>query len=522
MLAKIGFCVSLIIGAVAVHAAENAQESDLPNESEIRNLLAERIEALGGEQGGVGMVIGVIAPEGRHIISAGRRSSAHSRAPNGDTVFEIGSITKAFTALLLADMAVKNDLALNDPVAKYLPAEFNVPIRNGKTISLLDLATHTSGLPFMPNESTTFSDSGAANYSVTDLRHFIANCELRSDIGEKWEYSNVGYWLLGEGLAGRAGVDYETLLQQRVIAPLGLMNTAFALSPKMKTNFAPGHDAVLQPSPPMSTLTIYSIMPAAGGLYSTANDLLKLLAVAMDYEHSSLSAATHLTQTTHRPISSNRSAQGLGWTIIHEKNAELIVHDGGTLGYASSIAWDPAKRVGVVVLSNQVTNVGDIARHLLRPSFPLEKPTATKRTEITLDRATLDAYVGNYEAGGEGIFQVFREGDSLAIRAPAEWGLPKFRLHPENRQNFFVTELPMRVAFHFESDGSVKKILVYPPRGQRPIQAVRITNPRQPSDPTNRAQNEFRAQRRFRQAVTCRVSPVLKIRCAAREEFLYS
>ncbi len=397
-------CVWLIVSLAAICARQNS--ADLLNDSEIHGLVAERIKALGGDQSGVGIVVGVISPDGRKIISAGRLSSNDPRAPDGDTVFEIGSITKAFTALLLADMAVKNDLALNDPVAKYLPAEFKVPIRNGKTISLLDLATHTSGLPFMPNESTTFSDSGAANYSVTDLRHFIANCELRSDIGEKWEYSNVGYWLLGEGLAGRAGVDYETLLQQRVIAPLGLMNTAFALSPKMKTNFPPGHNAVLQPSPPMSTLTIYSIMPAAGGLYSTVNDLLKLLAVAMDYEHSSLSAATHLTQTTNRPISSNGSEQGLGWTIIHEKNAELIVHDGGTLGYASSIAWDTAKRVGVVVLSNQVTNVGDIARHLLRPSFPLEKPTATKRTEITLDRATLDAYVGDYKATGEGMFEV--------------------------------------------------------------------------------------------------------------------
>jgi D-alanyl-D-alanine-carboxypeptidase/D-alanyl-D-alanine-endopeptidase len=475
---KIGVCVSLIISAAAIHAGQGPHTSDLPDESDIRNLLVERIKALGGKQSDVGILIGVISPRGRQIISAGRRSSDDPRSPDGDTVFEIGSVTKTFTAVLLAEMAEQHEVALNDPVVKYLPTEFRIPERNGKTISLLDLATHTSGLPFMPDESALPNESVTAKYSVADLRRFMASCELRGEIGKKWEYSNIGYWLLGEALVDRTGVDYETLLRRRVIAPLGLTNTDFELSSKMKTNFAAGHNAVLQPSPPISTLPIYSLMPAAGGLYSTTNDLLKLLAVAMDYERSSLSAATHLTWTTRRPLSSKGSEQALGWTIIHDQNDELIVHDGGTFGYASSIAWDPVRRAGVVVLSNQVANVGDIARHLLQPNFPLDKPIATKRTEVTLDPATLHVYVASYEAAEEGIFEIGREGDSLTIRSPAEWGLPKFRLHAENRQDFFVAELPMHVAFQFESDGSVKKMLVYPPRGQHAIPAVRVTNTR--------------------------------------------
>lgn len=175
-------CALLVVSAAAIHAADNPIANTLPNEPEIRNLLAERIKALGGESGGVGMVIGTISPDGRRIIPAGRRSSDDSRALDGDTVFEIGSVTKAFTALLLAEMAETHELALNDPVAKYLPAGFKLPERNGKTISLLDLATHTSGLPFMPNESAIANDS--AKYSVADLRRFMATCELRNDIGK--------------------------------------------------------------------------------------------------------------------------------------------------------------------------------------------------------------------------------------------------------------------------------------------------------------------------------------------------
>jgi serine-type D-Ala-D-Ala carboxypeptidase/endopeptidase len=467
--------VWLIISLAAIRAGQN--QRDLLNDSEIRRLVTERIKAFGGEQSGVGIVVGTISSEGRKIISAGERSLDDSRPPDGDTVFEIGSVTKVFTALLLAEMAEKNEVGLNNPVAKYLPAGFKVPAGNGKTISLLDLATHTSGLPFMPNESAISNDSAPAKYSTADLRRFVTTCELRSSVGEKWEYSNIGYWLLSETLAGDAGLDYESVLWKRVITPLGLTNTAFVLSPKMKANFAAGHNAVLQSAPPISTLPIYSIMPAAGGLYSTANDLLSLLAVAMGYEQSPLDGAMRLTWNTRRPMSRG-SEQALGWTIIREQNSLLIVHDGGTFGYATSIAWDPVRRVGVVVLSNQVANVGDIARHLLRPSIPLEKPTVTKRTEVALDPATLDIYVGNYEATGEGIFAVSHDGDSLTIRSPGEWGLPKFRLHPENRQDFFATELPMRVAFQFENDGSVKKMLVYPPRGQKPIPAVRSDSSR--------------------------------------------
>ena len=478
MTCRIGqwICVWLIVSLAPTRAEQNS--GALLNDSEIRSLVTQRIKALGGEHSGVGIVVGTVSSEGRKIISVGERSSDDSHPPDGDTVFEIGSVTKVFTALLLADMAQKDELALNDPVAKYLPAGLKVPERHGRTISLLNLATHTAGLPFMPNEAMTSSDLDAHKYSLADLRHFVANCELRSDIGQKWEYSNIGYWLLSEALANRAGVEYQTLLYKRVIAPLDLARTAFALSPTMKMNFAPGHNAVLQPSPSISTLPIYSIMPAAGGLYSTANDLLKLLAVAMDYEASPLARALHLTWNTRQPMLHSGFEQGLGWTTINEQNNLLVVQDGGTFGCASSIAWDPVRRAGVVVLSNQVASVGDMARHLLRPNFPLEKPIATKRTEVTIDPTKLGLYVGNYEASGEGIFEVDRDGDSLAIRSPDEWGLPKLRLHPENRQDFFVAELPMHVAFQFENDGSVKKILIYPPRGQKSIPAVRLDSSR--------------------------------------------
>jgi CubicO group peptidase (beta-lactamase class C family) len=446
----------------------------LPSDADIRKVLAERVDTLAGPEGGVGIVIGVAEPQGRRVISYGHRSQRDPRPLDGDTDFEIGSVTKVFTALLLAEMVRKGEVALADPVAKYLPA-VKIPERNGRSITLLDLATHTSGLPFMPDELPAFNDSAATKYGAAQLYQFLARTELTRDIDAKWKYSNIGYWLLGQALASRAAMNYESLLRTRVIAPLGLKSTAITLSPKLRAKLAVGHDAVLQPSPSISAVPILAVMPAAGGLVSTARDLLAFLSVAMGYERSPFAPAMATMLSTRRPTPQPGVEQALGWMVIGEGDDQLIVHDGGTLGYASSVAWDPTKRVGVVVLSNQLAGVGDIARHLLRPNVPLEKPTATKRTEIAVDSALLDTYAGRYEARGEGVFIIVREGDFLTIQLPADWGLPKLRLRPESLRDFFVSELPLRVTFQTDSDGRVNGLLVYPPRGQQAILANRMS-----------------------------------------------
>jgi CubicO group peptidase (beta-lactamase class C family) len=446
----------------------------LPSDADIRKVLAERVDTLAGPEGGVGIVIGVAEPQGRRVISYGHRSQRDPRPLDGDTDFEIGSVTKVFTALLLAEMVRKGEVALADPVAKYLAA-VKIPERNGRSITLLDLATHTSGLPFMPDELPAFNDSAATKYGAAQLYQFLARTELTRDIDAKWKYSNIGYWLLGQALASRAAMNYESLLRTRVIAPLGLKSTAITLSPKLRAKLAVGHDAVLQPSPSISAVPILAVMPAAGGLVSTARDLLAFLSVAMGYERSPFAPAMATMLSTRRPTPQPGVEQALGWMVIGEGDDQLIVHDGGTLGYASSVAWDPTKRVGVVVLSNQLAGVGDIARHLLRPNVPLEKPTATKRTEIAVDSALLDTYAGRYEARGEGVFIIVREGDFLTIQLPADWGLPKLRLRPESLRDFFVSELPLRVTFQTDSDGRVNGLLVYPPRGQQAILANRMS-----------------------------------------------
>jgi D-alanyl-D-alanine-carboxypeptidase/D-alanyl-D-alanine-endopeptidase len=473
-------CVGLLAGVLATTASAQASQepggNSLPSDSEIYQLLAKRVQALAGQQDGIGIVVGIVGPQGRRVISYGHFDQNDSRLVSGNTEFEIGSLTKIFTALLLADMVQRHEVALDDPVAKYLLPGVKIPQTNGHPVTLADLATHTSGLPFMPVESAAPNDAENPKNDSAQFYGFLAQYNPTHDTG--WDYSNLGYWLLGQALTSRAAMNYESLLRTRVLFPLNLTHTAIAPSSEMKANLAVGHNAVLQPSQPFASVPPYGSMAAAGGLTSSVNDLLTFLSATMGYEHSSLAPAMAVMLNTRHPIGEPGEEQALGWRVSGKGDGALVFHDGATWGYASDMAWDPWNRVGVVVLSNQLEGVSDIARHLLRPEFPLAKPVPmVRRTEITVDPALLDSYAGRYEAPGEGAFNVAWNGEFLTIQFPDDWGLPKLRLHPDAKADFYSSELLLRVRFQTATDGHVSGLLLDPPRGQRTIVANRASKP---------------------------------------------
>ena len=458
--------LSVTTALLGAQAPNSSNGRGLPSDDDIRQILRQRVDAQGK---GVGIVVGVIDASGARVVSYGQIAEGDQRPLDGDTAFEIGSMTKVFTALALADMVRRGEVALEDRIAKYLPAGARVLERNGQPITFLEVATHTSGLPLMPDGLTSLNELVTLKYSDVQLYSFLAQFEVPHQDGLKWGYSNIGYSLLGKALAARAGVGYGPLLRTRLFVPLELHNTG-VMAEGLRAKLAVGHDASLQPTPPLSTVPMLHVMAPAGAVLSTANDLLRLLRVAMGYERSPLAPAMAAMLSTRRP--SPVGEQALGWMVEGKGDDQLVFHDGGTFGFASSMVWDPKRRAGVVVLSNHVVPVGDIARHLLRPSHPLAKPAATKRIEIALDSAVLDSYAGRYISGADA-FIITREGAFLTILLPADWGLPKLRIRPESRRDFFAAELPLRVTFQVNDDGQVSGLLIHPPRGQKVIPAGR-------------------------------------------------
>ena len=239
----------LLALALPIALAQSQPRANLPSSADIDRMLAERIAA----RQDVGIVVGLIEPQGRRIVAHGSMAQGDAQPVDGDTLFEIASVTKVFTTLLLADMVRRGEVALDDPVAKFLPPDVKVPER-GRAITLEDLATHTSGLPRMPSNFAPRDWANPyADYSVDQLYAFLSDYTLTRDVGTQYEYSNLGMGLLGHVLARRAGTDYETLVGSRIAKPLGMDGTRIALTPKLRARLATGHNAMPTRSPTGTT-----------------------------------------------------------------------------------------------------------------------------------------------------------------------------------------------------------------------------------------------------------------------------
>jgi D-alanyl-D-alanine-carboxypeptidase/D-alanyl-D-alanine-endopeptidase len=345
--------------------------SGAPSDADILAILKQRIDL---RRQGVGLVVGVIDSHGRRVVSYGALDQGDPRPIGGDTVFEIGSITKVFTSLLLANAVRRGEVALSDPASKYLPATVTMPQRDGKDITLVDLATHTSGLPRMPNNLAPKDPANPyADYSVDQFYQFLSGYKLTRDIGTRYEYSNLGGALLGRVLMLRAGKDYETLVRQRVLERLGMTSTAVALPPPLKARLAVGHAEDLKPVANWDLPTF----EGAGSLRSTTNDLLTFLAAELGYRDTPLRAAMALQrEAVRRPTGAPGMDVALAWHISTSPLGEVIWHNGGTGGYRTFIGFDPKAGVGVVVLSNVENQAGpdDIGFHILQPVRPVLEP----------------------------------------------------------------------------------------------------------------------------------------------------
>ncbi len=399
-----------------------------------------------------GIVVGMINRDGRTFFSAGRVRADRDGEPGPDTIFEVGSISKGFTGTLLAEMLARGEVTLDDPVQSLLPNTVTVP--SGVTaISLLDLATHRSGLPDNPTNLCSQGLNGLFScYSIERLYEFLNGHTLAFEPGSTWMYSNLGFGLLGHALSLKTGLAYEALLRQRILDPLGLNDTGITLSDEQRSRRATPHWGVI----PWDEFTMPAL-EAAGAILSTASDMLTFIEHLSGLQTNVLGAVA--TEATRR-----RAATGtpnldmaLGWLLLRPSNGELVWHDGSTYGQNAFVGFHRTSRVGVVVLcNNRVSTYGsvqDVGFHLLDSNLPLTAP----RRPATVPPETLASYQGRYQStNGLSFDALVRHGQLTLDFAPD--ASPGFTVHAESTVRFGVYELGVNGGAIFNVSGDTASL----------------------------------------------------------------
>ena len=308
------------------------------------------------------LVIGVIRDGQRSIQGFGRRADDANEAPDGDTLFRIGSVTKAFTGQVLASMAADGMVSLADPLTKYCP-EFTAPMsEGGRPIRLIDLATHSAGLPREVPHEPGPPDDPFVNITPQAFTGWLKANPLMFTPGTAISYSNFGFDLLAAALARAAHAPYPDLLDARVIRPLGLRDTAFVPSTEQAARIMPGHSFDGSPMPNAKT---GNVIVGSGGLYSSARDLLGWLQWHLDRFSSERAAerlidhAAYLWRDGLNAVfgmdeSGHMDAMGLAWVIMApEGERPLILQKaGGLQGVFSYVAFAPARGIGICAAIN--------------------------------------------------------------------------------------------------------------------------------------------------------------------------
>jgi CubicO group peptidase (beta-lactamase class C family) len=354
----------------------------------IQAFLQQRVEF---EKRDVGIVVGIVDEHGSRVVSCGKMDNGTDQEVNGDTLFDIASITKPFTGLLLQDMIERGEMKLDDPVQKYLPASVRMPTRNGKEITLLQLVTHTSGLPHIAdNLDPKRPDQSFADYTVEELNTFLSGYQLTRDPGAKFEYSSLGAGLLGHVIALKAGSDYESLVVDRICRPLKMDSTRITLTPELKARFATGHNRFGEAVPSWDRQT----QLGGSALRSTANDLLKFVSANLGLTPSSLTPLMEKTHVVHLDQTLGMDV-GLAWMIMATpQGTKIIWHGGGAPGYVTFAGFDKTRHRGVVVLSSSWDlDVQPIGMLLLESEWqPEKRPRETK-----ISSQVFDSCVGQYQ-----------------------------------------------------------------------------------------------------------------------------
>ena len=415
----------------------------------------------------VGMVIGVFKDGRRQFLAYGEVERGSKQSPDADTVYEIGSVSKVLTGVLLADLAERGRVKPDDPLAALLPDGVAPPEPVEEPITLLHLATHTSGLPRLPgNWKPADNENPYADYSLQSMHEFLGECKLRRGPG-RYEYSNYGTALLGQLLAARESKSYEALLDERICRPLAMNDTRLKLDDRLRRRLAPPYTADLKPTKNWEL----GVFAGAGGVRSTCRDMLRFAEAGLDAVKAAeedagddldraagggLDAALRRAQVKRHDMKNGR-AMAFGWHIAADGVTRW--HNGMTGGYHAWLAVNSEFNVGVAVLANTATmKVTQLGEQVTRIACGVSVKPPARRKEVEVDAATLQKYVGFYELTPQFGLDVTLADARLYVQAT---GQPKAAVFAESPKKFFYKIVDAQITFHTNDHGRVDELTLH-------------------------------------------------------------
>ena len=431
-----------------------------PTDARVKEILTQRIDV---DKQAVGIAVVITDGTNVRVATHGHTSLNKTDAVTGDTLFEVGSITKTFTTLLLADMVIKGEVKLDDPVERWLPqGMLGLKLRDhtGAPIRLVDLATHRSGLPRLPNNMV----NGTAHDPYVDYREqqllmYLKEREVavESDGGkttkkrdEAYAYSNLGLGLLGYTLARAANTTYANLLQTRVLTPLGLTSTYLTVPRSETGRYSAGHYLDKGVTLRGARHWRFDVIAPAGALVMSAKEIARYGQAASGAIDTPLRAAFELAQKRYGDGMSPMNPTGLAWVLAPLNGRTVVNHDGMTGGFAASLWVDPERKSSVAVLSNASAAVLDIGLHLMEPSIPLKNLAAMRATAVAVDAKTMAQYVGTYALTPTFSVTIRLRDGKLFAQAT---GQGEFEIFGKNETTFFARITPLEIVFEDVKDG---------------------------------------------------------------------
>jgi serine-type D-Ala-D-Ala carboxypeptidase/endopeptidase len=447
----------VVLGTVALGACTSfpvsAQHSGaMASNEEVARLLAARLDV---QRRGTGGAVGVVR-EGRFsIVHHGVVAVEASQQVDVRSAFQIASLTKIFTAFLLADAVRRGEVMLDDPLDRHLPGP--ALSFEGRSVTVADLATHTSGLPLRPASRVARSqDDPYAGYSEADLNTDLGAVRLTRAPGTQFEYSNFDYGLLGAALSHRLGRSYSELLEARILRPLDMDETRLVPTQSMRRRMVQGYDAQFAP---MRTWDFGALAPA-GGLYSTLGDLRKFIS-PWTSDKGDLSRTARFMFSISRPGDDANTRMSLGWRLSERNGRRLAWSNGSAGGVRSFLGVAVDEPSGVIAFANMATGGGvdDIGFHVLDRSSPVDVAPVRERVAVAVSPTLLDQYVGVYVAASgdpDDTATIVRTDGGIGIGQGAQ----HIALFAETPRLFFIREDNITLEFAEPMNGPAQEFVL--------------------------------------------------------------